>query len=166
MHVIGVPQIAPYFGVGHGNTIFDGPGENEDFGLEQITGNTADRYKFRTAPLRNLAVSPGFFHNGAFARLDDAVRFHLDVIQGNRTYNPVAAGVPEDLTHRLGPTVPKKLLDPLVQTPVKLSNTEFSDLVTFIRDGLLDRRVKNLCSLIPPSVPSGLPVLQFEACSK
>jgi cytochrome c peroxidase len=165
MHVIGVPQIAPYFGVGHGNTIFDGPGENEDFGLEQITGNSADRYKFRTAPLRNLAVSPGFFHNGAFTRLDDAIRFHLDVIQGNRSYNPVAAGVPEDLTHRLGPTVPKKLLDPLVQTPVNLSAAEFVDLVTFIRDGLLDPRVKNLCSLIPPSVPSGLPVLQFQACS-
>jgi cytochrome c peroxidase len=166
MHVIGVPQIAPYFGVGHGNTIFDGPGEDEDFGLEQITGNSADRYKFRTAPLRNLAVSPGFFHNGAFTRLDDAIRFHLDVIQGNKTYNPVAAGVPEDLTHRLGPTVPKKLLDPLVQVPVKLSDDEFRDLVTFIRDGLLDPGVKSLCSLIPPSVPSGLPVLLFQACSQ
>jgi cytochrome c peroxidase len=166
MHVIGVPQIAPYFGVGKGNTIFDGPGENEDFGLEQITANSADRYKFRTAPLRNLAVSPGFFHNGAFTRLDDAIRFHLNVTKGNRTYDPVAAGVPEDLTHRLGPTVPKTLLDPLVQTAITLSDDEFSDLVTFVRDGLLDPRVKNLCKLIPRSVPSGLSVLQFQACSQ
>jgi cytochrome c peroxidase len=166
MHVIGVPQIAPYFGVRKGNTIFDGPAENEDFGLEQITGNRADRYKFRTAPLRNLAVSPGFFHNGAFTRLDDAIRFHLDVIEGNRTYDPVAAGVPEDLTQRLGPTVPKTLLDPLVQSAIELTNGEFSDLVTFVRDGLLDQRVKNLCNLIPPSVPSGLSVLQFQACSQ
>jgi cytochrome c peroxidase len=160
------PKLPPYFGVGKGNTIFDGPGENEDFGLEQITGNSADRYKFRTAPLRNLAVSPGFFHNGAFTRLDDAIRFHLDVIKGNRTYDPVAARVPEDLTHRLGPTVPKTLLDPLVQTAIELSNDEFSDLVTFVRDGLLDQRVKNLCNLIPSSVPSGLSVLQFQACSQ
>jgi len=58
--VIGVPQIAPFFGVGQGNVIFDGPGQDEDFGLEQISGDEADRYKFRTAPLRNLAVAPGF----------------------------------------------------------------------------------------------------------
>ena len=38
MHDIGVPQIAPAFGVGKGNVIFDGQGQNEDFGLEQITG--------------------------------------------------------------------------------------------------------------------------------
>ena len=31
MHVAGVPQIAPFFGVGKGNVIFDGPGDNEDF---------------------------------------------------------------------------------------------------------------------------------------
>ena len=39
MHVIGVPQIAPEFGAGKGNVIFDGPRQDEDFGLEQVTGN-------------------------------------------------------------------------------------------------------------------------------
>ena len=33
-HVAGVPQIAPFFGVGKSNMIYDGPGANEDFGLE------------------------------------------------------------------------------------------------------------------------------------
>ena len=66
MHVIGVPQIAPEFGLGHGNVVFDGPGQDEDFGLEQITGNADDRYKFRSSPLRNAALQPAFFHNGAF----------------------------------------------------------------------------------------------------
>jgi cytochrome c peroxidase len=74
--VVGVPQIASYFGVGTGNMIFDGPGQDEDFGLEQITGNRADRYKFRTAPLRNLAVAPAFFRDGAFTRLEDAIQHH------------------------------------------------------------------------------------------
>jgi cytochrome c peroxidase len=68
MHVAGVPQIAPEFGVGQGNVIFDGPGQDEDFGLEQITGNPADRYKFRSSPLRNVALQPAFFHDGAFTR--------------------------------------------------------------------------------------------------
>ena len=65
MHVAGVPQIAPVFGPGTGNSQFDGPGEDEDFGLEEITGDPADRYKFRTSPLRNVALQPAFFHNGA-----------------------------------------------------------------------------------------------------
>src|ERR1044072_7673568 len=52
MHVAGIPQIAPAIG----NVTFDGPGANEDFGLEQVTGNSNDRYAFRTSPLRNLAL--------------------------------------------------------------------------------------------------------------
>jgi cytochrome c peroxidase len=165
--VIGVPQVAPFFGVGRGNVIFDGPGQDEDFGLEQISGSPDDRYKFRTAPLRNLAVAPGFFHNGAFIRMEDAIRHHLNVYKSARTYNPVEAGVPQDLAHRVGPIEPVlKRLDPLLQTPIHLNKGEFDDLVSFIRDGLLDERVKaeNLCKLVPAQVPSGLPVLEFEAC--
>ena len=165
--VIGVPQIAPFFGVGQGNTIFDGPGQDEDFGLEQISGNEADRYRFRTAPLRNLAVAPGFFHNGAFTRLEDAIRHHLNVHESAHTYDPVKAGLPADLTLRLGPIEPVlKRLDPLLKNPIHLTDGEFSDLVSFVRDGLLDERVRpeNLCKLVPAQVPSGLPVLEFEAC--
>src|SRR5262249_53667597 len=110
-HVIGVPQVAPAFGVGLGNVMFEGPGANEDFGLEEITGRPEDRYKFRTAPLRNLAVSPGFFHNGAFVRLEDAIRFHVNVVGESRSYDPVKAGLPADLTHRVGPPVPVRLID-------------------------------------------------------
>src|SRR6185369_6891047 len=69
MHVAGVPQIAPEFGVARGNVIFDGPGRDEDFGLEQITGDPADRYKFRTSPLRNAALQAAFFHNGAMTNI-------------------------------------------------------------------------------------------------
>lgn len=86
MHVIGVPQIAPFFGINKGNVIFDGPGKDEDFGLEQITGNPADRYKFRTSPLRNVALQSAFFHNGSFTRLEDAIRHHLNVFDSGRNY--------------------------------------------------------------------------------
>jgi cytochrome c peroxidase len=165
-HVIGAPQIAPAFGAGIGNVIFAGPGKDEDFGREEFTGDSADRYKFRTAPLRNLAVSPGYFHNGAFTRLDDAIKFHLNVIEGARRYDPVRAGVPQDLAQRVGPPVPASLIDPLVRRPVHLSKGEVKDLVTFVRDALLDERVEaeNLCKLVPSRVPSGQPVPQFEAC--
>src|SRR5437879_3072636 len=89
MHVIGVPQIAPEFGVGKGNVIFDGPGHDEDFGLEQITGNPADRYKFRSSPLRNVGLQPTFFHNGAYTRLEDAIRHHLNVFESARSYKAI-----------------------------------------------------------------------------
>jgi cytochrome c peroxidase len=164
--VIGVPQIAPYFGTGLGNVMFDGPNHDEDFGLGQVTGDKADRYKFRVAPLRNLAVAPGFFHNGAFITMDDALRFHLNVVDGARRYDPVAAGVPPDLVLRVGALIPKELLDPLVQQPIELTPREFGDLVSFVRDALLDPRVRpqNLCKLVPARVPSGMPLLEFEAC--
>jgi cytochrome c peroxidase len=165
--VIGVPQIAPFFGVGKGNVTFDGPGQDEDFGLEQVTGNQEDRYKFRTAPLRNLAVAPAFFHNGAFRSLEDVIRHHLNVKKSARNYNPVNAGVPADLAQRVGPIEPVlKRLDPLLRSPIHLNDREFADLVSFVRDGLLDERVQpaNLCKLVPAQVPSGMPVLEFEAC--
>ena len=166
-HVIGVPQIAPYFGVGQGNMIFDGPGKDEDFGLEQITGNPVDRYRFRSSPLRNAAVPPAFFHNGAFTRLEDAIRHHLDVLSSAHSYNPITAGIDMDLRLRLGPIEPVlDRLDALLQSPIVLSPDDFANLVAFVREGLLDERVKkqNLCNLVPSQVPSGMPTMQFEGC--
>ncbi len=96
-HRIGGPQLAPVFGVGMGNTIFDGPGQNEDFGFEQTEGDPALRYTFRTAPLRNLKLAPAFFHNGAFGTLEAAIAHHLDVEASLRHYDPQANGVPLDL---------------------------------------------------------------------
>ncbi len=166
---IGVPQIAPEFGVGKGNSIFDGPGENEDFGAEQVTGASADRYKFRTSPLRNVALQPAFFHNGAFTRLPDAIRHHLDVRESANRYDPNRAGIAVDLTQRTGPTEALlSTLDPLVQSPTRLSETEFRDLVEFVGNGLLDplARPEALCRLVPRALPSGNKPLAFEGCSR
>jgi cytochrome c peroxidase len=166
-HVLGVPQVAPAgFGVGLGNVVFDGPGEDEDFGAEQFTGMEADRYKFRSSPLRNVAVQPAFFHNGAFTRLDDAIRHHLDVRQSLLNYSAANAGLDPDLSIRRGPDVPLALLDPLVRQPIRLTSREFDDLLAFVRDGLLDPRARpeNLCGLAPTTVPSGFPVATFQGC--
>jgi cytochrome c peroxidase len=160
-HAIGVPQIAPRAG----NVTFDGAGQNEDFGLEQVTGDPNDRYKFRTSPIRNVALQPAFFHNGAFTRLEDAVRHHLDVFASGRNYDPRVAGVDPDLTVPMGPIEPVlERVDPILVTPIDLTDDEFRQLVDFVRNGLLDQRAKpeNLRKLIPRSVPSGFPVLKFE----
>jgi cytochrome c peroxidase len=97
-------------------------------------------------------VSPGFFHNGAFVRLEDAIRHHLNVTKSDLTYDPAKAGVPADLRHRVGPAAPVLArLDPILQTPIVLTDGEFNDLVSFVRNGLLDQRVsaENLCKLVP-----------------
>ena len=44
---------------------------------------------FRTSPLRNLAVQPAFFHNGAFTSLSEALRYHLDAIELGPQYDRV-----------------------------------------------------------------------------
>lgn len=164
---IGVPQLAPPFGIESDNVVFDGPGQDEDYGAEQVSGDSADRYKFRTPPLRNVALQPAFFHDGAFRRLEDAIYHHLDVVQSARLYDPVVAGVAPDLIRRMGPISPLlENLDPLVAEPVQLSYGELDDLAAFVREGLLDPRAKpeNLCRLIPKVLPSGMPLQVFEGC--
>ena len=158
-HVIGLPQLFP----SNGNVPFDGPDANEDFGLEQITGNPADRYAFRTSPLRNIKLQAAFFHNGAYTRLEDALRFHLDAISSARKYNRSQAGVDNDL--KVGPIEPVlQRIDPLLATPVTLTNDEFQWLLEFVRDGLHDPQAtpERLRQLIPDRLPSGRLVHIFE----
>jgi cytochrome c peroxidase len=160
-HVIGVPQVVPQVT----NNTFDGPNANEDFGRENITGDPQDRYKFRTSPLRNVAVQPTFMHNGAFTRLEDAVHHHLNVVASVRAYTPADQHLAADLRGPTGPMDPLVVrVDPALAVPITLTKDEFSALIAFVRDGLLDPRARpeNLRHLVPPSVPSGRSVLTFE----
>ena len=158
-HVAGIPQVSPSFG----NVTFDGPGANEDFGLEQVTGNPADRYAFRSSPLRNVALQPAFMHNGAFTRLEDAISFHLDAVHQAATFT--TARLAADLRGPTGPSQPVlELLDSSLRKPVGLTKEEFGALVDFVRNGLLDpaARPQRLRRLIPERLPSGQANLKFR----
>jgi cytochrome c peroxidase len=123
-----------------------------------------DRYTFRTSPLRNVALQPAFFHNGAFTRLEDAIRYHSDAHFYGRSYDPAAAGLPPDL-QRMGPIEPALgRLDARLSDPSSLTEAELQDIIAFVREALLDERAKpeNLMKLIPAELPSGLPPLVFE----
>ena len=160
-HVIGVPQLVPE----NANVAFDGPGANEDFGREQFTGDPRDRYAFRTAPLRNLALAPAFMHDGAFTNLEATVRQHLDPRSAALAYDPVAEGLDPDLRGPIAPIEPiLARLDPAVATTRSLSDQQIDALVSFLRDGLLDPRAKphNLRRLIPDTLPSRREPLTFE----
>lgn len=160
-HVAGVPQVMPSVS----NVVFDGTAANEDFGLEQVTGDPADRYAFRTSPLRNVALQAAFMHNGAFVRLEDAIRYHLDAREGAKTYS--TARLPADLQGPIGPSDPVlERLDGRLRQPVRLSADEFESLVDFVRDGLLDPAAAphRLRRLVPETLPSGRRgfVFQFD----
>lgn len=158
-HVIGVPQVSPL----NTNVLFDGPGHDEDFGMEQISGSAGDRYKFRTSPLRNVAVQPSFMHNGAFTRLEDAVRHHLNVRTSVGGFT--TAHLPPDLQGPLGPMSPvMERVTPRLRTPIQLSPGEFQYLVEFVRVGLQDPEAtpERMRTLVPTRLPSGRPVHQFQ----
>jgi hypothetical protein len=55
-------------------------------------------------------------------------------------------------------------LDPLVATPRRLSENQLNELVTFVRDALLDPRAlpQHLRRLVPKRVPCGRRGLTFE----
>lgn len=62
----------PHFGPGKGD------GNDDDFGRERETGNAADRYRFRTPSLLNIATTAPYGHVGAYQTLEDVVRHYTN----------------------------------------------------------------------------------------
>lgn len=108
-----------------------------------------------------MALQAAFFHNGAFTKLDDALKFHVDTINVAKAYAPGNYGVQPDLTLPPGAANPTdrvlKTLDGKLAKPLNLTPQEFADLLAFVANGLLDPRAKpdELMKQIPTSVPSG-----------
>ena len=73
-HAIAMPQI----GSGRGSNSQGRSGGHEDFGREQVTGDSEDTMKFRTPTLRNIALTAPYGHSGAYNSLRSVVEHHLD----------------------------------------------------------------------------------------
>lgn len=149
-HNIGVPQIGP----GKGTSA------PEDFGRELVTDNQAERYAFRTPPLRNVALTGPWMHNGTFTTLRGAVEHVLDPATSLRGYD--AAQLPEELQETFvndAAIIEGMLsrLDADIATPRRLSDEQIDDLVGFL-EALTDPAAGDQSGDIPESVPSGLPV--------
>lgn len=124
-HNIGAPQL--------------GPGADEDapldYGRWHVTGVEADRFAFRTPPLRNVALTGPWLHNGAYASLEEVVRHHLAPKRALRAYD--GAHLPEELRATLqnAPVTLEAILatlDPLVQEERRLSAREIGEVVAFL----------------------------------
>ena len=149
-HNIAVPQL--------------GPGKLSDVALDLgrflETGLPEDRYAFRTPPLRNVALTGPYMHNGAYADLEDAVRHHLNAADSLRNYDAGLLPVVFRETVRGEAEIQAdilKSLDPLAAAPPELTDEQVADLLAFL-DALTAPSAADLSRLVPDSVPSGLPV--------
>lgn len=153
-HNIAAPQVGP-----------GKPGEAPlDFGRGNVTGVPAERFAFRTPPLRNVAATGPWMHDGAFTSLDAAVRHHLDPVGSLILYD--ASQLEPDLRDEVhdDPATLRAIastLDPLASRPVHLSEGERDRLMAFLRS-LTSPSIRHLDRLVPDRVPSGLPVDRFE----
>lgn len=153
---IGIPQIGPGKGDGYNN--------QDDFGREQVTGDSADRYRFRTPTLRNVAITGPWGHDGAYNTLEGMVRHHLDPVNSLENYDTTQAALPsathlelDDFEVHNDPASRSALANSIELDPVSLTDEEFANLMEFLH-ALTDTNSLDLRSTVPSSVPSGLPL--------
>ncbi|MGR9091198.1 MAG: cytochrome-c peroxidase, partial [Gammaproteobacteria bacterium] len=79
-----------------------------DLGYYEITQNPADRWKYRTPSLRNIALTGPYMHDGSLTSLEAVIEFY----------------------ERGG--IANELLDPLIK-PLGLNTQERADLAAFLR---------------------------------
>ena len=149
-HNIGVPQLGP-------GKLSD---ERLDLGRYLETGQTADRYTFRTPPLRNVTLTAPYMHNGAYADLRAAVRHHLNPAGSLQIYDAAKLPAVFQETVRAEPEVVADILKSLAArlvAPPALTDAELADLMAFLA-ALTAPSAADLSGLVPESVPSGLAV--------
>jgi len=99
-------------------------------------------------------------HDGAFADLAAVLKHYNDVPKALREYD--SSKLPpalQQMYHGDDATITAMLtnLDSRLKQPLGLTDVEISELVAFLKS-LTDPSARDLTSLIPASVPSGLPV--------
>jgi cytochrome c peroxidase len=147
-HNVAVAQLGP----GEG----DGPNGTDDFGRMRVTGADADRYRFRTSPLRNIALTGPYGHDGAFASVRDFIAHYSESDVKLRSFDPLT------LEALLQGTV-QPTADAILATRDTILNgvvlpDSVIDALTAFMGSLTDPAARYLDRLIPERVPSGLRV--------
>jgi cytochrome c peroxidase len=94
----------------------------EDLGRQLVTGNAADRGRFKVPSLRNVGLRQRFMHNGQFTTLAQVVAFYAR-----------APGAPVQFTDNRDPIMPQVGVPPQVAPA----------LTDFLQNALTDARVAN-----------------------
>jgi cytochrome c peroxidase len=147
-HNVALAQIGP----GKGN----GPSERDDFGRMNITGNEAERYRFRSTPLRNVELTGPYGHDGTFLDLRAFIEHYSE------SDKKLFAFTDGHLEPLLRGTMLENKRAILAQRDTLLNGVVLTDeLVGKLMDyvlALTDDRARNLSHVVPSRVPSGLPV--------
>ena len=148
-HNIGAPQIGP----GKGNE------EPYDFGRARETGDESDLFAFRTPPLRNVAITGPWLHNGAYTTLEAVIRHHLNARNAVENYD-FSQLPPLVLAEDSGDTAVHTAAHnaPSFAMPTRdLTDAEVAALLAFL-EALTSPTATDLSHVIPDAVPSGLSV--------
>ena len=148
-HNIAAPQVGPGKGA-------EAP---LDFGRGRETGLAADRFRFLTPILRNVAVSGPWTHSGGYTSLTAIVRHYINPGQALRNYNASQLDPRFQTQVHVNDQIAAGVLnsvDPVIGAGIPLNPQEVSDLVSFL-ESLTDPGAFNVP--VPASVPSGLPVV-------
>lgn len=157
-HAIAMPQI----GAGKGDNLPGYSDGHDDFGRERVTGDPADRFRFRTPTLRNIALSAPYGHSGAYDTLEAVVRHHLDPVQSLNNYDPSQVSLPSradldaaDFVVMNDPARVAAIAAANELAPVALTDKQVQDLVAFLH-ALTDPAALDMRKDVPKAVPSGL----------
>lgn len=147
-HNVAVAQIGP----GQGN----GESGRDDFGRMNVTGHAADRYRFRSTPLRNVELTGPYGHDGVILTLRGFVAHYSE------SDKKLLAFDPSPLEPALRGTLLPNASAILAQRDTILNGVVLSDglvdqLMAYM-SALTDPAARYLARLTPERVPSGLPV--------
>lgn len=147
-HNVAVAQFGP--GQGNGESLRD------DFGRMNVTGDAADRYRFRTTPLRNVELTGPYGHTGAIASLRGFIEHYSESHLKLRAYDGA------ELEPALRPTLLDNAEEILAHRDTLLDGVVLSDQIvdelTAYMSALTDDAARDLARITPRTVPSGLPV--------
>ena len=147
-HNVAVPQLGPGKG--------DGPGGNDDFGRERVTGDPSDRRLFKTPQLRNVELTAPYGHAGQFAELVAIVRHYDDIDRRLTEFD--ATQVEPALRGTMLDNVSDILANRDVLTVDRFMEVgEAEDIAAWL-ESLTDPAARDLSFVVPSSVPSGLPI--------
>ena len=161
-HAIAMPQVGP--GKGHNSEGYvDG---REDFGREAVTGNSADRFKFRTPTLRNVALTAPYGHAGAYDTLEAVVRHHLAPLESLFNYDASQLTMPsradldaDDLVVMNDDWRVMQIAQRNELPNINLTEEELAALMSFLHT-LTDTSLLDQRHTVPTAVPSGLPLAE------
>jgi cytochrome c peroxidase len=147
-HNVAVAQVGP----GQGN----GPSGFDDFGRMNVSGDEADRYRFRTTPLRNVELTGPYGHDGSIVGLRAFIEHYSE------SHTKLLEFDPGQLEPALRATLVPNAADILARRDPILDGVVLpDDIVDKLMDymsALTDDAARTLKQLTPQRVPSGLPV--------